>query len=79
MVSRVGSLLGLFFGKSLPTDYDQARETDEELYARFFHAMLKRGVAMAPGAYEAMFVGLAHTDDIIDEIVAVAKESALSL
>ena len=41
--------------------------------------MLKRGVAMAPGAYEAMFVGLAHTDDIIDEIVAVAKESALSL
>jgi glutamate-1-semialdehyde 2,1-aminomutase len=59
--------------------HDQARETGEELYARFFHAMLKRGVAMAPGAYEAMFVGLAHTDEIIDEIVAVAKESALSL
>lgn len=79
LVSRVGSLLGLFFGKSLPADYDQARETDEKLYARFFHAMLKRGVAMAPGAYEAMFVGLAHTDEIIDEIVAKAKESALSL
>ena len=79
LVSRVGSLLGLFFGRSLPTDYDQARETDEELYARFFHAMLERGVAMAPGAYEAIFVGLAHTDEIIDEIVAIAKESALSL
>jgi len=41
--------------------------------------MLDRRVAMAPGAYEALFVGLAHTDDVIDEIIAAARESAATL
>ena len=40
----------------------------EQLYAAFFHAMLREGVALAPGAYEALFVGLAHTDDVLDQI-----------
>ena len=74
-VPRVGSLLGVYFGSELPADYDAAKSTDEDAYARFFHAMLARGVAMAPGAYEALFVGLAHTDEIIDEVVAVAAEA----
>ena len=38
------------------------------MYARFFHAMLSEGVALAPGAYEALFVGLGHTDAVIDAI-----------
>ena len=38
--------------------------------------MLRNGVAMAPGAYEAMFVGVAHTDDVIDEIAAAAHRAA---
>jgi glutamate-1-semialdehyde 2,1-aminomutase len=38
--------------------------------------MLGQGVAMAPGAYEAIFVGLAHTDDVIDQIVARARTAA---
>ena len=46
--------------------------TDEALYGRFFHAMLSRGVALAPGAYEALFVGLAHTDAVLDEIIEAA-------
>ena len=36
------------------------------LYARFFHAMLERGVALAPGAYEILFVSLAHDDDDLE-------------
>jgi glutamate-1-semialdehyde 2,1-aminomutase len=45
----------------------------------FFHAMLRRGVAMAPGAYEVMFPGLAHTDDIVDAIIAHAHSAALEI
>ena len=38
--------------------------------------MLDRGVALAPGAYEVVFLGLAHTDDVIDEVVAAAADAA---
>ena len=51
-------------------DYDTAKTTDEALYAALFHALLDQGVALAPGPYEVAFPGLAHTDDVLDEIVA---------
>ncbi len=76
VVSRIGTLVGLFCGTSAPTNYDEACSTDEAAFARLFHAMLDRGVAMAPGAYEIMFVGLSHTDEIIDEVIAIAREAA---
>ena len=41
--------------------------------------MLERGVALAPGAYEVMFPGLAHTDEIVDEIGAVAHAAAAAV
>ena len=43
------------------TNFDDAKRTDEAMYAAFFQAMFAEGVAMAPGAYEAIFVGLATT------------------
>ena len=77
----VGTLVGMYFGAALgagvaPTNFDQAKTTDEAAYAAFFHAMLRNGVAMAPGAYEALFVGLAHTDEVIDAIAAAANVAA---
>ncbi|HQV57966.1 MAG TPA: aminotransferase class III-fold pyridoxal phosphate-dependent enzyme, partial [Ilumatobacteraceae bacterium] len=74
----VGSLVGTFFGGTTPpVDFVGAKQTDEAMYARFFHAMLDEGVALAPGAYEAMFVGLAHTDEIIEQIGQAAERAAL--
>lgn len=67
----VGTLVGMHFGDALtdvPTNFDEAKTTDEKLFAKFFHALLSGGVAIAPGAYEALFVGLAHTDDIVTEL-----------
>jgi glutamate-1-semialdehyde 2,1-aminomutase len=78
-VGRVGPLVGLFFSPSMPRDYDEARTTDTERFARFFHAMLDRGVALAPGAYEILFPGLAHTDELVDEVVAAAADAATTL
>ena len=67
----VGTLVGMHFGDALtdvPTNFDEAKTTDEKLYAKFFHALLSGGVALAPGAYEALFVGLAHTDVVMTEL-----------
>jgi glutamate-1-semialdehyde 2,1-aminomutase len=76
MAPTVGTLVGLFFGTETPVDYETARTTDERVYARFFHALLDRGVAIAPGAYEVLFPGLAHSDDVIDEVIAAADQAA---
>jgi glutamate-1-semialdehyde 2,1-aminomutase len=76
VIPRVSSLVGLHLGATAPRTYDDAKTTDVDRYRRFFHAMLRRGVAMAPGAYEVLFPGLAHTDEVIDEIVARATEAA---
>jgi glutamate-1-semialdehyde 2,1-aminomutase len=71
-----GTLCGLYLGDELPTDYDSAKRTDEKLYARLFHALLERGVAIAPGAYEVVMVGTAHTDEVLDRVVDIAAEAA---
>lgn len=44
----VGTLVGAFFGNEIPTNFDEAKQTNEKMYAAFFHAMLREGVAMAP-------------------------------
>jgi glutamate-1-semialdehyde 2,1-aminomutase len=72
-----GTLVGMVCGDvPAPVDFDGARRTDERAYAAFFQAMLAEGVALAPGAYEAIFVGLAHTDGVIEEIGAAAVRAA---
>ncbi len=77
-VPRVGTLVGVYIGDGTsPVDFDDARTTDESFYARFFHAMLAEGVAMAPGAYEALFVGLGHDDVVLDQLVERVHRAAL--
>ncbi len=75
-VPRVHTLVGLFVGRDLPTDYATARAVDEAAYARLFHALLSQGVALAPGAYEICFPGLAHDDVTVDEIIERAAAAA---
>jgi len=80
VVPRVGSLLGLFFGSETPRNFDEANASVASgLYAPFFQAMLRRGVALAPGPYEAIFVSLAHSASDIDATVAAATEAAAEL
>jgi glutamate-1-semialdehyde 2,1-aminomutase len=73
-VPVVGPLVGLFFSPSPVTDYVGARASAETgWYPRFFRSMLDRGVAFAPGAYEAMFPSLSHTWDDIERTVDLAR------
>lgn len=76
-VPVVGTLSGIFTGPVAPTNYTEAKAGDEQGYARFFHAMLGRGVALAPGAYEVMFCGMAHTDALLDRVIEAAAGAAI--
>ena len=74
-VTRVGSLLTLFFSSHDPVDWASASRSDTRRYAAYFHRMLERGVYLAPSQYEALFVSLAHTDRQIESTIATARDS----
>ncbi len=80
VVPRVGPLVGVFFTAAMPTNFDDAQAAAENgIYPKYFHGMLDRGVALAPGAYEVMFPSLAHEDPIIDATLDIAAEVAVTL
>jgi glutamate-1-semialdehyde 2,1-aminomutase len=70
------TLVGVRFADGPAVDEETAKQCDVGLHAQFFHALLRRGVALAPGAFEVAFPGLAHTDDVLDEVVNKAGEAA---
>ena len=74
-VNRVGSMLTAFFAEGPVTDYASARRADTQRYARYFHAMLERGVFLAPSQFEAAFVSLAHQPADLDAAAAAAREA----
>jgi len=71
-----GAMVGFFFARDPVVDLDSAKRSDTAFYARFFHAMLERGVYLAPSQFEAGFVSLAHDHAAIDATIDAA-ESAL--
>ena len=80
VLPRVGSLLGLFLGDREPTCFDEGKVIAENgLYPKVFHALLERGVALAPGPYEVLFPSLAHTDEVVDSTVEAAVQAAAAV
>ena len=71
----VGGMFGIYFAAAVPVRYADVIACDIERFKRFFHAMLKRGVYLAPSAYEAGFVSIAHDDAVIDATVATAEQA----
>lgn len=71
----LGGMLGLFFLKQLPQGFADVMKADPQIFGRFFHAMLDRGVYLAPSIFEAGFISAAHTDEDIDATIAAARES----
>jgi glutamate-1-semialdehyde 2,1-aminomutase len=72
-IHRVGSMLSVFFTEAEVVDFATASATDRARYARFFHAMLARGVYLPPSPLEAWFVSAAHTDDHIARTLRAAR------
>ena len=73
--NRVGGMFGLFFSAEPVDTYAQAIACDTAAFNRFFHAMLERGVYLAPSAFEAGFMSAAHGDAEIARTIEAARES----
>ncbi len=76
----VGGMFGLFFSsEDRVTNFSQASGCNIELFKKFFNAMLKKGIYLAPSAYEAGFLSTAHTDDDINITIEAASAVFSSL
>jgi glutamate-1-semialdehyde 2,1-aminomutase len=75
-VQRAGTLFSVFLTDQEVLDYAGATRQDTAAYARFFHAMLDRGVYLPPSAYEAWFLSIVHGDAEVEQILSAAGEAA---
>jgi glutamate-1-semialdehyde 2,1-aminomutase len=75
----IGSMFGIYFRGRVPASLAEVMQCDRERFNRFFHAMLERGVYLAPSAYEAGFVSGAHGEAEIAETLAAARAAFRSL
>ena len=73
--TSLGGMFGIFFRAQVPDNYAEVMEADRERFNQFFHAMLKRGVYLAPSAFEAGFVSAAHTTADIAATTAAARSA----
>jgi glutamate-1-semialdehyde 2,1-aminomutase len=71
----IGSMFGLYFRPAPPRSFAEVMQCDRERFNRFFHAMLERGVYLAPSAYEAGFVSAAHGEAELDATLAAARDA----
>jgi glutamate-1-semialdehyde 2,1-aminomutase len=75
----VGGMFGIYFRENVPMSLAEVSDSDIELFKRFFHGMLDRGVHFAPSAFEAGFVSGAHDEAVIDETLNIAESVFQSL
>ena len=71
--TQVGTMFCTYFAEGPVTNWSTASNSDTEKFGRFFHAMLKEGVYIAPSQFEAGFMSTAHTDEVIETTVAAAQ------
>ena len=74
--NQVGGMFGLFFSdQTRIASLSDVMNCDQERFRKFFHAMLDRGVYLAPSAFEAGFVSITHTDAVINETLEIARDA----
>ncbi|GAB3627749.1 glutamate-1-semialdehyde aminotransferase [Pandoraea terrae] len=71
----VGGMFGLYFRATVPGSYAEVTTADVPRFNKFFHAMLDRGVYLAPSAFEAGFVSSMHDDAVLEATFAAAREA----
>jgi glutamate-1-semialdehyde 2,1-aminomutase len=68
----LGGMFGFYFSEAIPTNFDQVKAADNELFNRFFHLMLEQGVFFAPSMFEAGFVAISHDEAMVASTLAKA-------
>lgn len=72
-INHVSSLGSLFFTEQEVVDYTSAKSSDTKAFSEYFMGMLAQGIHMAPSQFEAMFLSVAHTDEIIDQTLEAVR------
>ena len=75
-------MLGMYFTDQRASEirsYDQVARCDAEKFKRFFHALLARGIYLAPSAFEATFVSAAHSNSVIDTTLAAITDALIEI
>ncbi|MCB5190893.1 glutamate-1-semialdehyde 2,1-aminomutase [Methylobacillus arboreus] len=75
----VGGMFGIYFSAECPTSFAEVMQSDKQAFNRFFHAMLEEGVYLAPSAFEAGFVSIAHSEADISQTITAAHQVFTSL
>lgn len=78
-VNRIGSMYSLFFTDKPVFDFESAKTADTALFGKYFQAMLKRGVYLAPSQFESLFLSTALKDELIDQILSAHKEAIVEI
>ena len=73
-VDSVGGVFGFYFSDRVPQSFAEVKEGNQELFNRFFHLMLDRGVFFAPSMYEAGFISTVHDSRVIDKTLTIARD-----
>ena len=78
--NQVGGMFGFFFTEEATiSTYEQVMACDQDRFKKFYHGMLDEGIYLAPSAFEAGFVSMAHTDTEINATIKAAKKVFASL
>ena len=72
---NVGGMFGLYFLDQCPQGFNDVMKSDTKRFNVFFHCMLDQGVYFAPSVFEAGFVSISHTDEVIQETIEAAKKA----
>ena len=69
----VGGMFGIYFLENIPKGFADVMKADQNHFNQFFHGMLERGVYFAPSTFEAGFVSIQHTDEVIERTIEAAR------
>jgi glutamate-1-semialdehyde 2,1-aminomutase len=74
-INHIASMFTAFFTDQPVTDYASAKRSDTKRFARFFHALLQRGVFLPPSQFEAAFLSVAHSDEVLAQVAEAMRQA----
>ncbi len=78
-INHIGSMFTLFMTERSVANFTDAKSCDVAMFGRYFHAMLKRGVYLAPSQFESLFLSVALTDELVDQVIQANEESLIEM
>ena len=75
----LGGMFGFFFAEKPVRNYQDAAESDQDRFRKFFMGMLKEGIYLAPSAFESGFISMAHTEEDLEKTAAACRKVMATL